>query len=77
MRTDPDWENWGYGNLAEALRQWTRRNSIDNKATDEPEYKRRKRSGKFYQARQNKECVYCDDVNHKSEGCTKVTRTSE
>ena len=48
VRTDPDWENWDYGNLAEALRQWTRRrNLIDHKATDEPEYKRRKRSGKF------------------------------
>ena len=77
VRTDPDWENWGYSSLAEALRQWTRRSPIDNKATDEPEYKRRERSGKFYHARQNKGCVYCDDVNHKSGGCTKVTTTSE
>ena len=77
VRTDPDWENWGYDNLAEALRQWTRRNPIDNKATDEPEYKRRERPSKFYHARQSKGCVYCDDVNHKSGGCTKVTSANE
>jgi hypothetical protein len=77
VRTDPDWENWGYDNLAEALRQWTRRNPIDNKATDESEYKRRERPSKFYHARQNKGCVYCDDVNHKSGGCTKVTSANE
>ena len=77
VRTDPDWEIWVYGKLAEALRQWTRRNPIDDKTAEEPEYKRRERSGKLYQARQNKGCVYCDDVNHKSGGCTKVTSTSE
>ena len=77
VRTNPEWENWGYGSLAETLRQWTRRNPIDNKATEESEYKRRERSGKFYHARQNKGCVYCDDVSHKSGGCTKVTSTNE
>ena len=71
VRTDPDWENWGYGSLAEALRQWTRRNPIDNKATDKLKYKRRECSGKFYHARQNKGCIYCDDVNHKSGGVRK------
>ncbi len=77
VRTDPDWENLGYDNLAEALHQWTRRNPIDNKATDKSEYKRCERPSKFYHARQNKGCVYCDDVNHKSGGCTKVTSANE
>ena len=63
IRGDPDWENWGYDNLAEKLRQWTRRNPIDNKVTDEPEYKRSKRPSKFYHARQSKGYVYRDDVN--------------
>ena len=30
VRNDPDWETWGFVKLAEALRQWTRRNPIDN-----------------------------------------------
>ncbi|XP_028414337.1 uncharacterized protein LOC114537496 [Dendronephthya gigantea] len=76
VRTDQGWENWGYDKLAEALRQWTRRNPID-KAADEPEYRRRERTSKFYHARQNKGCVYCDDANHKSGGCTKVTSANE
>ena len=68
VRADPDRENLGYGSLAEALCQWTRRNPIENKVTDEPEYKQRERTGNFYHARQNKGYVYC--VTHKSGGCT-------
>ena len=79
VRTDPDWENWDFGKLAEALRQWTRRNPIDNKASDEQETKRRDLSNKFYHALQHKAkgCVYCDDVNHKAVGCTKVKSASD
>lgn len=31
LRTDPDWEKWDFARLAEALKQWTRRNPVDAK----------------------------------------------
>lgn len=68
VRTDLDWQSWGFRKLAEALQQWTRRNPIDNKATEEPENKRRERFNKVYQARQ--------DYKHK--GCfTAMTSTTK
>lgn len=83
VRTDSEWESWGFDKLEEALRQWTRRNAIDNKATEreqEQENKRRDRFNKVYHARQDykqKGCVYCDDVNQKAVGCTEVKSVSD
>jgi hypothetical protein len=33
-RTDPDWENWTFAELSEAVRQWSKRNPVDQSRTD-------------------------------------------
>ena len=78
VRTDPDWETWDFCKLAEALRQWARRNPIDVKPSEVSSDKRREillhasRCGL-----KPRGCVYCDESKHKANNCPKVTSTSE
>ena len=37
VRTDPDWESWNFAQLSEAIRLWTRRNPVENKAKHDQE----------------------------------------
>ena len=34
MRTDPNWEQWNFAQLSEAIRLWTRRNPVDPNRPD-------------------------------------------
>lgn len=29
IRADPEWENWDFAKLSEAVQLWTRRNAVD------------------------------------------------
>ena len=40
VRNDPDWKSWDFAKLAEAVRQWAKRNPVYQKELDSP-------SGKF------------------------------
>ena len=46
-RTDPDWEKWTFAQLSEAVRQWTKRNPVDQNRLD----KERERNSKVFQAK--------------------------
>ena len=85
VRTDPEWENWDFSKVSEAIRLWLRRNLSDCKTTErefiEQPNRRRERPSKLYQARGQefnpKECVYCKIAGHKSIECQKITNTDE
>ena len=81
VRTDPTWESWDFGKLAEALRQWTRRNPATASATSERDAENRKRDrpSKLFQAQNHKPrgCVYCGDVGHKATQCHNVADKAE
>lgn len=84
VRTDPNWEQWDFVQLAQAVKQWIRRNPIDAKTqereTTEQQIRKRERS-KLFQARNYdykiQECVYCEDSSHKPSECQKVTSIDE
>ena len=73
VRNDPDWETWDFVKFTEALRQWTRRNPIDNfKTEDSHPFRKRDRMLQTQQKRARK-CVYCQAEDHKPSECGKVT----
>ena len=76
VRTDPSWEKWDFVKLAEALRQWTKRNPVTEKFDREQENLDRRRN-KLFHARnrefKSRGCVYCDDDTHKANECPKFT----
>ena len=74
VRTDPNWEKWTFAELSEAIRQWTRRNPVDQNRTDRD--KDRYASARVFHAK-SRECVYCGDVTHKAGSCTKITNVCE
>ena len=75
VRNDSDWENWDFVKLAEAIRQWTKRNPVYEKESDVPSGKFGK-SGKVYQTKTMKVCVYCEG-EHKTGECKVVTSVKE
>ena len=81
VRTDDNWQEWGFPKLVNALKQWTERNpsSQDDRGGAmnfrETNHNIQKRE-KFFQARQQwrkRSCVYCEGDDHKSTECRKVT----
>ena len=79
VRTDLAWEKWEFIQLVEALNQWCRRNPVE-KPVDGDEESKTKRREKFFHANSQRStsrvCVYCDDTEHKTKDCTKITETS-
>ena len=75
VRNDPDWENCDFAKLAEAVRQWTKRNPVYEKKPDTPSGKFGK-SSKVYQTQATKVCVYCKD-EHKAGECEIVTSVNK
>ncbi|XP_028408717.1 uncharacterized protein LOC114531281 [Dendronephthya gigantea] len=76
VRTDSDWESWGFAELNEAVRQWVKRNPA---VSSEKEPREERKS--VFHAREDEArvrgCVYCEDVGHKATQCDKITDTSE
>ena len=77
VRTDPEWENWDFCKLVEALRQWTKRNPQDD--AHGGQNPARKRDTLFHASRGMKPrgCTYCDSSEHKANDCSNVTSVSE
>ena len=75
VRTDPEWENWDYIKLSEALVLWTRRNPLSDAISKDPPPRREK---KLFQSNvKPRGCVYCGDTTHKSINCGNVTNVGE
>jgi len=76
VRTDPEWETWDFDKLAEALRQWVKRNPVTESDPRKDDYRK-----KLFHANRGEQkfsgCIYCGDVNHKAVSCTKVVTQSE
>ena len=75
VRDDPDWENWDFVKLAEAIKQWTKRNPVYEKEPDAQSGKTGK-YGKVFHIKATKVCVYCEG-EHKTGECTVVTSVSD
>ncbi len=75
VRDDPDWENWDFVKLAEAIKQWTKRNPVYEKEADAQSWKTGK-YGKVFHTKATKVCVYCEG-EHKTGECTVVTSVSD
>ena len=75
VRDDPDWENWDFVKLAEAIKQWTKQNPVYEKEADAQSGKTGK-YGKVFHTKATKVCVYCEG-EHKTGECTVVTSVSD
>ena len=77
VRTEPEWENWDFCKLVEALRQWTKRNPQDD--AHGGQNSARKRDTLFHASPGMKPrgCIYCDSSEHKANDCSKVTSVPE
>ena len=77
VRTDPEWESWDFIKLAEALRQWVKRNPVTTGSDLRHEENRRK----LFHAKRDEQklsgCVYCEDPNHKAVRCQNVVNPNE
>ena len=72
VRNDPEWESWDFVKLAEAIRQWIRRNPIHERETETQSGKfSTGRLGKAFHAKAAKMCVYCEG-EHRTGDCTVV-----
>ena len=66
VRTDPDWEEWDFVKLSEALRLWSRRNPIvDANERDESKSSKEDRTRKLlFSKRPERACLYCEEGDH-------------
>ena len=78
VRTDPDWQEWDFAKLSEAVRQWVRRNPITEKKEEEPYHMRKEKPRKLLHGKIEKQgrCVYCEG-EHKTIACEIVTDISQ
>ena len=84
VRADPEWKQWSFVELVEALRKWTERNPVEaTKQSDGGHWKHRDKPSKVFQTQQKKgqrrsnTCVYCDSADHKSSACLVVQAPEE
>ena len=85
VRTNDNWQEWGFTQLVNALRRWTERNPISQdergartnfRETSQSTQKREK----FFQVRQEwkrRPCIYCEGDDHKSVECNKVIEIAQ
>ena len=84
IRTDPNWQSWGFEKLLEALRDYTLRNpekdDTPNRTFGGPrrteQFNRKERHYRSIEKKPNK-CVYCESSEHRSSKCSKVKEVSE
>ncbi|XP_028418013.1 uncharacterized protein LOC114543407 [Dendronephthya gigantea] len=79
VRSDDNWQDWGFGETVEALRKWCVRNPIseeDRKSDHKGTSHYQQKSGKFLHAKQEswkpRLCVFCESTLHKSVDCDQV-----
>ena len=79
MRTDDDWQDWGFTQLLEQVKKWTERNPVENKGDQDTA--RRGNRDNFFGAQRHevkpKACPYCEATNHRSTECAKVTQVAD
>ena len=84
IRTDPNWQSWGFEKLLEALRDYTLRNPEKDDTPNRTfggfrrteQFNRKERHYRSIEKKPNK-CVYCESSEHRSSECSKVKEVSE
>ena len=79
VRTDDDWQEWGFPQFVEALRKWCERNPAQSDERSK-HYGQQKRDKVFHtneKAGKARGCVYCDSQEHKSAECDKIKGVAE
>ena len=82
VRTDDGWQMWDFPQLVEALRKWTERNPVPQEKPQDFKFQSSHvKRGKTFSTRQEekegkapRECVYCNDSQHRSVECPKITK---
>jgi hypothetical protein len=75
IRTEKDWKKWTFTELVEALRQWVERNPLqpgDKDGGQHPKFKQRDNQFAARDHLKQRQCVYCENDDHRSVECTKV-----
>ncbi|XP_028405771.1 uncharacterized protein LOC114528347 [Dendronephthya gigantea] len=79
VRSDDNWQDWGFGEMVEALRKCCVRNPIseeDHKSDHKGTSHYQQKSGKLLHAKQElwkpRPCVFCESTLHKSVDCDQV-----
>ena len=71
VRLDDKWQEWGFPKLVEALSKWTERNPLTQTEGRDRVFTASKTT--YHQ----RACIYCENINHKSTECKKVTKIHE
>ena len=80
VRTDGNWQNWGFNEQFEAIRKWTERNPIERLERSDRLFKQQHRGEHIMQTRQNtktRECIYCGGKDHKAIACNIIQDINE
>ena len=85
VRTDDEWQMWDFPQLVEALRKWTERNPVPQEKPQDFKFQSSHvKRGKTFSTRQEekegrapRECLYCNDSQHRSVECPKFTKIAD
>ncbi|XP_068750788.1 uncharacterized protein [Montipora capricornis] len=89
VRGNEGWRDWDFKDLLRELKKWTDINPVEEsmaervsvKGISNPKQTMPTRVLKTHSQQEtrtgNQQCVYCEDQNHRSVNCTKVTETGE
>lgn len=79
VRTDDEWQEWGFPQFVEALRKWCERNPTqsDERIKHHGQQKRDRVFHTNERAGRSRGCVYCDSLEHKSAECDQIKGVAE
>ena len=80
VRGQGNWQEWDLAHVIRALKQWRDINLSDKEIVKDGDKKRRKGSRQESLCNANarkRPCMYCDDVNHGSQECTRVVSVDD
>jgi hypothetical protein len=83
VRGEEGWQDWDLPHLVVALKKWKDINPVENPDNNQNKHAstRPGQRSNFYHTkdgeRKRHACIYCNDSNHSSKDCTKITSVSE
>ena len=80
VRTDDNWQNWGFNELIEAIRKWTERNPTERFERSDRPFKKQHRREHIMQSHQNtktREFNYCGSKDHKAVAYNRIQDINE
>lgn len=83
VRGEDGWQDWDFSRLVVALKKWKDIHPVEDSESQRkpPPQKRFDKKSGFYHTkdgeRRNRACVYCDQAEHSSKDCSRVTTVDE